>query len=79
MPQFYFDIYDGWATEDKQGHEFPDLNAVRGEVQRLLGELIIHRQPGTHASQIRIDVRDQRGERVIMAALAVVIEENIDY
>ncbi|KMO36596.1 hypothetical protein VQ02_15120 [Methylobacterium variabile] len=74
MPRFFFDICDGVTVRDDQGHEFADLNAVRGQLQRLLGDLIGHRRPGANAIQLRIDVRDESGARVAMVTLAAVIE-----
>ncbi|MGY2047943.1 DUF6894 family protein [Methylobacterium sp. JK268] len=79
MPRFYFDIDDGRATPDDTGYEFADLNAVRGQVQRLLGELIAHSRSVVNSFQIRIEVRDETGDFAVKATLVAVIDEVLDH
>jgi len=74
VPRFYFDIYDGEVIRDDVGHDLPDVRAVRAEVQRALAGLVATRPSDAKAIQIRVDVRDGSGKRVVTASLLAVIE-----
>ena len=75
MPQYFFDTHDGHALRDNEGLVFADLSRARAEVQRVLGEMVAREPSDTNAIQIRVDVRDEGGDRVLTATLLVVIEE----
>ncbi|KAB1076032.1 DUF6894 family protein [Methylobacterium planeticum] len=74
MPRYYFDIQDCIDVRDDQGVELPDMAAVRAEAHRALAELVSHQSPQRSAVQIRADVRDGDGERVLTATLLIVSE-----
>ena len=74
MPQFFFDIHDDEVIRDDVGHDLPDVRAVRAEVQRALAGLVATGPSDANAVQIRVDVRDGSGKRVVTASLLAVIE-----
>jgi hypothetical protein len=74
MPRYFFDIQDGIDVRDDQGIELPDMIAVRAEAHRALAELVSHQSQRSGAVQIRADVRDGEGERVLTATLLIVSE-----
>ncbi|MDR7036696.1 hypothetical protein J2X36_001437 [Methylobacterium sp. BE186] len=67
MPRFFFDIDDGERIRDTEGYELPDLNAVRALAHRAAGELVAHELQKTGASRVRVDVRNENGERILSA------------
>ncbi|WP_336492312.1 DUF6894 family protein [Methylobacterium nigriterrae] len=75
MPRFFFDIHDGDVLRDDVGHDCPDLQAVRAETQRALGGLVAAKPLDANAIQVRVDVRDDSGKRVVTASLLAVIED----
>lgn len=40
MPAYYFNIHDGAALPDAEGHELPDLDAAKRVAIRLSGDVI---------------------------------------
>jgi hypothetical protein len=75
VPRFFFDIHDGDVLRDDVGHDFPDLKAVRAETQRALSGLVATKPLDASAIQVRVDVRDESGKRVVTASLLAVIED----
>ncbi|WP_336490905.1 DUF6894 family protein [Methylobacterium nigriterrae] len=75
MPRFFFDIHDGDFIHDDVGHDLPNLKTVRAEAQRALAGMAATKPPDANAIQIRVDVRDDSGKRVVMASLLSVIED----
>jgi hypothetical protein len=75
VPRFFFDIHDDEVIRDDVGHDLPDVRAVRAEVQRALAGLAATRPLDVNAIQIRVDVRDGSGKRVVTASLLTVIED----
>ena len=71
MPRYFFDIQDGIDVHDDQGIELPNMRAVRAEAHRALAELVSHQSQWRSAVQIRADVRDGEGERVLTATLLI--------
>ncbi|MEA1835128.1 hypothetical protein U8607_23855 [Methylobacterium durans] len=67
MPRFFFDIDDGERIRDTEGYELPDLNAARALAQRAAGELVAHELQKTGAIRVRVDVRNENGERILSA------------
>ncbi|WP_431311187.1 DUF6894 family protein [Methylobacterium nigriterrae] len=58
------------------GHDLPDLKTVRTEARRALAGIAATSRPANeNAIQIRVDVRDGSGKRVVSASLLAVIED----
>ena len=74
MARYFFDIHNGRSYPDGEGSEHADLQSVREEVRHSLTQIADGIEPGKDAFQVRIDVRDERGTRVVTAALMLVIE-----
>jgi hypothetical protein len=75
VPRFFFDIHDGDDIRDDAGHDLPDLKAVRAEAQRALAGMVATTPLDTNAIQIRVDVRDESGKRVVTASLLAVVKD----
>lgn len=67
MPRFFFDIDGGERIRDTKGYELPDLNAARVLAQRMAGELVAHDLQETSAIRVRVDVRNENGNRILSA------------
>jgi hypothetical protein len=76
MPRYFFDTHDGHALQDDVGLVLADLSRARAEVQRALSEMVAREPSHTGAIQIRVDVRDESGHRILSATLLAVIEES---
>ena len=74
MARYFFDIHNGAAYPDNVGSEHADMQSVRAEVRHSLTEIADGIEAGKDAFQLRIDVRDEAGTRVVTAALLMVIE-----
>jgi hypothetical protein len=75
MPRYRFDIHDGTRyTPDETGVELDGLNAVREEAARTLGQLAREILPDGDRREVVIEVRDESGQRVLVAKLSVSIE-----
>jgi len=62
MPVYYFNIHDGSAIADTEGHVLPDLDAARRVAIRLAGDVI--REIGDNfwrGEEWRMDVTDHAG------------------
>jgi hypothetical protein len=69
MPVFYFDTWDGdHFIRDDIGDELPDLQAVKDEASRFLGELARDVLPGSVKRVLKVEVRDEWGP-VMLACL----------
>ncbi|MDR7039725.1 hypothetical protein J2X36_004503 [Methylobacterium sp. BE186] len=75
VPRYFFDTHDGHTLQDNEGLVLSDLSRARAEVQRVLCEMVARESSHTNAIQIRVDVRDESGKRVLTATLLAVIEE----
>ena len=75
MPRYYFDIHDGAQfARDETGVELDDINAARQEAARTLGELAREILPDGDRREVVIEVKDETGQRVLVAKLSVSIE-----
>ncbi|WP_336491360.1 DUF6894 family protein [Methylobacterium nigriterrae] len=74
MSRYFFDLHDCIPIRDEHGLDLPDLDAVRLEAQRALAEMAAHHAASKDAVQIRADVRDIEGGRVLSATLVIVSE-----
>jgi hypothetical protein len=75
VPRYFFDVHDGESLPDKVGVELEDKDAARKQVWDSLPMMAAQRQAdGNMACQLRMDVRDEAGNHLFHAALALVIE-----
>ncbi len=75
MPRYFFDIHDGARfTADETGVELDGIEAARQEASRALGELVREILPDGDQREILIEVKDEAGQRVLVAKLSVSIE-----
>lgn len=75
MPRYFIDTYDGFVAMDGDGHELPDMQAVRTIVRKTLTAMMQGEKNGRAAMQLRADVRTEAGDRVMTATLLLVTEE----
>lgn len=62
MALYFFDTRDNDEfVEDDEGHEFPDLEAVKIQTAKSLAELARDVCPGSLKRQLTIEVRDDEG------------------
>ena len=75
MPRYHFDLHDGARfTTDETGVELDDIKAARQEAARRLAELAQEILPNDDQRDIVIEVKDETGQRVLIAKLSVSIE-----
>jgi hypothetical protein len=75
MPCYYFDSHDGMRfTTDETGVELDGINAARQEAARRLAELAQEILPDDDRREVVIEVKDETGQRVLVAKLSVSIE-----
>jgi len=75
MPRYFFDIHDGArSTTDDTGVELDGLEAARQEAARTLGEIARDILPDGDRQEVVIEVKDEAGQRVLVAKLSVSIE-----
>ena len=75
MPRYFFDVHDGTFMRDDEGVALEGIEAVRKQVWRTLPEMTAQREvDGNMACQLRMDVRDESGNHLFHAAIALVIE-----
>jgi hypothetical protein len=75
MPRYFFDIHDGArSTTDDVGVELDELEAARQEAARTLGEIARDILPDGDRQEVVIEVKDEAGQRVLVAKLSVSIE-----
>ena len=75
MPRYFFDVLDGGLIRDEEGLELADIETVRMEVLRTLPAMAADIRTQRQARQLRIDVRDESGNYVLVGTLTMVIEE----
>ena len=75
MPCYHFDSHDGVRfTTDETGVELDGINAARQEAARRLAELAQEILPDDDRREAVIEVKDETGQRVLVAKLSVSIE-----
>jgi putative heme iron utilization protein len=75
MPRYHFDSHDGVRfTTDETGVELDGINAARQEAARRLAELAQEILPDDDRREVVIEVKDETGQRVLVAKLSVSIE-----
>ena len=76
MPRYFFDIHDGArSTTDDTGVELDGLEAARQEAARTLGEIARDILPNGDRHEVVIEVKDEVGQRVLLAKLSVSIKQ----
>ncbi len=75
VPRYHFDLHDGarFAT-DETGVELDGLDAAREQAARRLEELAREILRGGDRRDVVIEVKDEAGQRVLIAKLSVSIE-----
>lgn len=76
MPLYFFDTRDNDNfIEDREGLNYPDLEAVKVEAARSLAELALDVLPGSLKRVLAVEVRDAVGPvlRAIMTFEAVIL------
>ena len=75
MPRYHFDLHDGARfTTDETGVELEGIKAARQEAARRLAELAQEIVPDDVRREVVIEVKDETGQRVLVAKLSVSIE-----
>ena len=75
MPCYHFDTHDGARfTTDETGVELDGINAARQEAARRLAELAQEILPDDDRREAVIEVKDETGQRVLVAKLSVSME-----
>jgi hypothetical protein len=75
MPRYHFDSHDGVRfTTDETGVELDGIKAARQEAARRLAELAQEILPDDVRREVVIEVKDETGQRVLVAKLSVSIE-----
>ncbi len=75
MSRYFFDMHDGARfTTDETGVELDGIEAARQEAARALGEFAREILPDGDHREVVIEVKDETGQRVLVARLSVSIE-----
>ncbi len=74
MPRFFFDIHDGKIVLDDVGTELGGLDEARDFARRMVIGLTTSMSRMRDAVQIRVNVRDAAGLRVLTGTLMFLIE-----
>jgi hypothetical protein len=75
MPLFYFDVREGVRfAEDDTGLEFPDLDAAEREAAEAAASIGRDLLPKGTARSITVEVRNQHGQRVVTATVALALD-----
>jgi hypothetical protein len=75
MPCYHFDSHDGVRfTTDETGVELDGIKAARQEAARRLAELAQEILPDDDRREAVIEVKDETGQRMLVAKLSVSIE-----
>ena len=75
MPRYHFDLHDGARfTTDETGVELDGIKAARQEAARRLAELAQEILPDDVRRDVVMEVKDETGQRVLVAKLSVSIE-----
>jgi hypothetical protein len=75
MSRYFFDIHDGPRFKpDEIGVELDGIEAARQEAAQALSELARDILPDGDQREVLIEVKDEGGQRVLVARLSVSIE-----
>ncbi len=79
MPRFYFDVRAGFRfAQDPEGREFPDLDAAEREAMQAVIGITRDLLPKGDAREVKIQVRNEQGERVLTIRVAMDIERSAE-
>jgi hypothetical protein len=72
MPKYFFNTVDGRRFQDDEGVDLPDLETVRAEATRSMGELL-KEQPEDLLStgRLRLEVADASGANVLVVEVSL--------
>jgi hypothetical protein len=74
VPRFYFDVREGaQVTRDDVGLDLESLDAAEAEAIRSAAEISRESMPSARASEIMVQVRDERGEQIIIVAISMTV------
>ena len=74
MPRFYFDVREGaQVTRDDDGLDLESLDAAETEAICAAAEISRESLPRARASEIMVQVRDERGEQIIIVAISMTV------
>ena len=74
MAKYYFDLReDGQFMADDEGQDFPDLDAAEHEAAQVAAEISRNKLPKGEAREIVIELRNEHGQRVLTATVALAI------
>ncbi len=72
MPRFYFDVWEGGkVTRDDEGLELESPEAAEHEAARAAAEMGKESLPKGRCSEIRVQVRDERGQTMFSLAVSM--------
>ena len=75
MSRYFFDIHDGLGFKpDEIGVELDGIEAARQETAQALSEFARDILPDGDRREVLIEVKDEGGQRVLVARLSVSIE-----
>lgn len=75
MSWFYFDVREGERlTRDEEGLDLADLDAAEREATYAAAEIGKEALPKRYTPEIRVEVRDERGEYVLSVAVTMNVE-----
>lgn len=74
MPRFYIDTFDGTATDHDDGYDLPSEAAARDLVHRSLVAMAAEEARTRSSSNLRAEVRDEAGRRIMTAQVSVSVE-----
>ena len=73
--RYFFDIIDnGSPVKDEQGGEYPDLESAKQEAARVLAQVAVDLLPSSEGCTLAIEVRDERGDRVLATSLTFEVQ-----
>jgi hypothetical protein len=75
MPTYFFDVRtDAHLAPDREGSDFPDLDAAEAEAARVAGELGRDDLLNGRPRRIVVEIRNEHGDNVSTATLCLEIE-----
>ncbi|WP_131196055.1 DUF6894 family protein [Lichenihabitans psoromatis] len=75
MPLYFFDVHDGKIVPDEVGTELADLDAARDFACHMVLRMTASMSLRRDGVQIRVNVRDAGGARVMTGTLMFLIEK----
>ena len=74
MPRFYFDVWeDGRFIEDRDGVEFPDLDAAEHEASETAAEISHDLLPKGTGHLVTVELRNEHRQRIATATATLTL------